>query len=99
VDKSWQIWMIDHTRAFKIFKVLKSESDLTESCERSLLASLRRLEKPALQVRMAGLLNEGQVNGLLGRRDKIVRVYDKRIADRGEESVLYDLPSRVKASR
>jgi hypothetical protein len=99
IDKSWQIWMIDHTRGFKIFKALKNEKSLTEFCERSLLAGMRRLDKPELQARMAGLLSEGQVNGLLGRRDRIVRAYEKQIAERGEAVVLFDLPSRITASR
>jgi hypothetical protein len=97
IDKSWGIWMIDHTRAFKIFKVLKDEKSLTEFCERDLFGALRRLDKPALRATMAGLLNEGQVNAVLARRDKIVRSYEAKIASRGEDVVLYDLPSRLNA--
>jgi hypothetical protein len=97
IDKSWSLWMIDHTRAFKIFKVLKDEKSLTESCERGLFGAMRRLDKPALRATMAGLLNEGQVNAVLARRDKIVRSYEAKIASRGEDVVLYDLPSRLNA--
>jgi hypothetical protein len=97
IDKGWRVWMIDHTRSFKIFKVLKDERSLTEFCERGLFGALRRLEKPTLRARMEGLLNEGQVNALLARRDKIVRAYETKIAARGEAEVLYDMPSRVSA--
>ncbi|HEY6548038.1 MAG TPA: hypothetical protein VI589_09025 [Vicinamibacteria bacterium] len=94
IEKDWTIWMIDHTRAFKIFKDLKMEKNLGTSCERDFLASLRTLTKPALVPLMKDLLAEGQVDALLARRDKIVRHYETQIAARGEGSVLYDLPSR-----
>jgi hypothetical protein len=83
IDKSWRLWMIDHTRAFKIFKVLRNEADLTEFCERGLLGGLRALDKASLKARMAGLMNDGQVNGLLARRDRIVRSYEAKIAAKG----------------
>jgi hypothetical protein len=98
IDKSWRIWMIDHTRAFKIFKELRNEKNLSEICEADLLARLRTLDKPALQAAMKDLLVEGQIDGLLARRDKIVQVYEVRIAARGEEHVLYHLPSRLVAA-
>jgi hypothetical protein len=97
IDKSWRIWMIDHTRAFKVFKDLREEKNLSATCEADLLAALRRLEKPALVEATKDLLSEGQVDGLLGRRDKIVRIYEQRIAAKGEAQVLYHLPSRLAA--
>jgi hypothetical protein len=97
IDKSWRMWMIDHTRAFKVFKELRDEKNLSATCEADLLARLRALERPALVAATKDLLTEGQVDGLLGRRDKIVRIYEQRIADKGEQQVLYHLPSRLAA--
>jgi hypothetical protein len=98
IDKEWDIWMIDHTRAFKIFKELKNEKNLGERCARDLLEEMRRLDKATLKPLMADLLNEGQIDALLARRDRIVRCYDQKIAARGTDRVLYDLPSRVMAA-
>jgi hypothetical protein len=98
IDKGWNVWMIDHTRAFKIFKDLKNEKNLSETCEADLLARLRTLEKPALQAAMRDLLIEGQIDALLARRDTIVATYERRIASRGEDQVLYRLPSRQLAA-
>jgi len=98
IDKSWRIWMIDHTRGFKVFKELREEKNLSETCEADLLARLRTLQKPALQEATKDLLIEGQIDGLLARRDKIVRIYEVRIAAKGEERVLYHLPSRLVAA-
>jgi hypothetical protein len=98
IDKNWRIWMIDHTRAFKIFKELRDPKGLSETCEADLLAGMRALQKPALQEAMKDLLVEGQIDGLLARRDTIVRLYEQRIASKGEARVLYHLPPRLAAA-
>ena len=94
IDKSWQLFMIDHTRAFKVVKELRDEKQLPENCPRRLLAALRKLDEPTLKTRAGGLLSMGQIGGLLGRRDRIVAHYDRLIAAHGEAAVLYDLPER-----
>jgi hypothetical protein len=86
--------MIDHTRAFKIFKDLKKEEELGNNCMRELLAALRKLDKATLSAEMAGLLTEGQINGVLARRDRIVRYFENKVATLGEGRVFYDLPAR-----
>jgi hypothetical protein len=98
IDKDWTIWMIDHTRAFKIFKDLKSEKNLSDFCERDLLVALRSLQKPALKKALDGVISDGQIDSLLVRRDKIVKCYEQKIAARGEGRVLYDLPSRLRVA-
>jgi hypothetical protein len=98
IDKDWTIWMIDHTRAFKIFKDLKSEKNLSDFCERDLLVALRSLTRPALKKALDGVISDGQIDSLLVRRDKIVKCYEQKIAARGEGRVLYDLPSRLRVA-
>jgi len=95
IDKDWRIWMIDHTRACKHFKQVKTPKDLGPRVARELLAGMRRLDLPTLQESMKDLLAGPQINGLLARRDWIVKHYDAKIAQLGEAAVLYDLPSRV----
>lgn len=95
IDKEWRLWMIDHTRAFKIFKELRNPKDLGPRCERGLLAGLKRLDRPTLMTSTRDLLDPGQVDGLLGRRDRIVEHFEKKISELGEAAVLYDLPSRI----
>jgi hypothetical protein len=92
IDKSWWVWMIDHTRSFKVFKDL-NEKSLGKHCARSFLAGMRRLDEPTLRSSMEGVLNPGQIKGLLGRRDKIVAHFEKMIAKQGEGAVLCDLPT------
>ncbi len=94
VDKEWRIWLLGHSRAFKGFEKLKAPKSLEARCPRGLLDALRRLDKPRLEQAMAGALDPQQIDGLLARREAIVTFLDKRIAELGEEAVLYDLPSR-----
>ena len=95
IAKDWQIWMIDHTRAFKHFKDVKTPKDLGPQIARELLAGMRRLDRPTLKETMKDLLDGSQIDGLLARRDWIVKYYDAKIAQLGEAAVVYDLPSRV----
>jgi hypothetical protein len=95
IDEHWQIWMIDHGRAFKFFADLRNEEELPARCEKHLLAGLRRLDRPVLEKTMEGLLEDRQIDGLLARRDTIVRIYDDAIAARGESAVLYEVPPRL----
>jgi len=94
IDGGWRLWMIDHTRAFKIFGDLRSEEELPDRCDRGLLLAMRRLDRETLENALGDFLSGTQVGGLLERRDRIVRHYDDRIAKRGEAAVLYDLPAR-----
>jgi hypothetical protein len=98
IDEDWQVWMIDHTRSFKIFGELRDEKELPDRCERHLLAGLRRLDQPMLAKTMEGLLDGRQIDGLLERRDKIVRFYDDLLSTRGESAVLYELPLRARSA-
>jgi hypothetical protein len=94
IDKDWRVWMIDHTRAFKVFDRLKEEKNLGRVCERHFLDKLRGLDRASLKTAMKDLLVDGQIDGLLKRRDRIVQFYDSKIAALGEQTVLYDLPPR-----
>ena len=54
IDEHWQLWMIDHTRAFKVFGDLKNEKDLPARCEKHALDALRGLDRPTLEKSMEG---------------------------------------------
>ncbi len=95
IDKNWNIWMIDHTRAFRMGKNLPAPKNLVQ-CDRGLLAHLRTLDKSAIQEKLGAphLLTGMEIDGLLARRDKIVKFFDDQIKAKGENAVLYDRPSR-----
>ncbi|MDX2149846.1 MAG: hypothetical protein SFV54_03860 [Bryobacteraceae bacterium] len=93
ITEDWRIWMIDHTRCFRLRTDLNAPKNLVK-CERSLLAKLRALDKKTLEGSLKGLLRDNEIRGLLARRDRIVEYFDAKIKAEGEENVLYDLPVR-----
>jgi hypothetical protein len=90
ITKDWQIWMIDFTRAFRMMKELKNPKELVK-CDRKLLASLRGLTKDVLQQKLGRWLNKSEIEGILARRDRIVKFFDDEVAKKGEAAMLYDL--------
>jgi hypothetical protein len=86
----WKGWLIDHTRSFRLSKDLLKPEDL-KRCERTMCDGMRRLNKETLEKTMGSSLTRGEIEALLARRDAIVRIFDQRIADHGEATVLFDL--------
>jgi hypothetical protein len=92
IDPDWHIWMIDHTRAFRLHTSLQEQKNLVQ-CDRKLLAKLRALDTNSLNS-LKPYLTPGEIKGLLGRRDKIVKFFDDQVAQKGEGVILYDRPTR-----
>ncbi len=90
ITKDWKVWMIDHTRAFRLMRDLRSLKDLVQ-CDRRLLAKLRELNKDVLKKQLDLYLTPLEIEGLVARRDKIVKFFDEQIAQKGEAAVLFDL--------
>ena len=86
----WKMWMIDHTRAFRLGKDLLKPQQL-ERIDRTLLAKMRELSASSLADAMGKSLTKVEIEALIARRDVIVKLFDDRIAQRGEAAVLYTL--------
>ena len=77
IDKDWQIWMIDHSRAFRTNPDLREPKNLVK-CDRELLAKMKALDKPTLKRRLEKYLTDGEIQALLKRRDKIVAIFEAK---------------------
>jgi hypothetical protein len=86
----WKMWLIDHTRAFRLSRELL-KPDALERIEGTLLQRMRGLTASALAEAMGESLTRLEIDALLARRDAIVKLFDDRIATRGEAAVLYTL--------
>ena len=87
IDKDWNIWMIDHSRAFRLIETLKSPGDL-KKIERSALARLKQLDAASLKAAVGNYLTPDEQKRLLVRRDALVKLFEAQ----GEEGV-FDAPS------
>ncbi|HLG59503.1 MAG TPA: hypothetical protein VI485_29460 [Vicinamibacterales bacterium] len=82
------LWLIDHTRAFRLGKTLLKPEQLTR-CDRGLLERLRAITPGSLALAVAGSLTKDEQVALLVRRDLIVKHYEDRIARLGEPVVVF----------
>ena len=88
IGSDWKVWMIDFTRAFRHDRTLGSTADL-QKCDRQLLAKLRALTPEAVAAAGKPYIGGAEVDALIARRDAIVALFEKLIAERGEDRVLY----------
>lgn len=88
IAEGWKLWMIDFTRAFRLYDALQSPGDLRR-CDRQLLERLKQLDLKALEERTARHLNSWEIKALMARRDKIVAHFARLVAELGETRVLY----------
>jgi hypothetical protein len=86
----WKMWMIDHTRAFRLQPNLLNPQAL-QRCERTLLDRMRGLTAGAVTEAMGDTLLQVEIDALMVRRDALVKLFDERIAQQGESVVLYTL--------
>lgn len=88
IDKGWGVWMIDHTRAFRLANKIKTPKNLTK-IERGAFERLKRLDREALDAAVEEYLTSFEKRSLLQRRDEIVELFDK-----GGPSMIYDRAPR-----
>ena len=88
VGADWKIWRVDFTRAFRTFKDLRDSKDLVR-CDRQLFGNLKTLDVNELAARTKDYLTKDEVKAVMARRDKIVEYFQRLIAEKGENEVLY----------
>ena len=88
IGNNWELYMVDFTRAFRLYYDLKSPQDL-ERCSRALLEKLRTLDRETLAAKVGTHLTGLEMDGVMKRRDKIVAHFEKLIAEKGEGAILY----------
>jgi len=76
IGKDWQVWAIDHTRAFRTQNTLPAPASIAR-CDRQMLAALKRLDHAVLKHEIGDLVSDFQIAGLLARRDQIVGIIEK----------------------
>jgi len=88
IGENWQLWRVDFTRAFRLYRDPPSVKDL-DRCDRALFEKLKALETKEVIERTRGYLNNDEVKAVMMRRDKIVQSIQRLITEKGEKQVLY----------
>ena len=89
VDSSFRLYAIDYSRAFRLHGKLRREASL-ERFPRPVLEKLRGLTPELARQKLGKWLTKDQIKTLLKRRDRIVDLARKRVAELGEEAVLFE---------
>jgi hypothetical protein len=86
----WTLWLIDHTRAFRLDRTL-TKPDRLVRCDRALLEALRELTFEQMDRAMGDVMTKDEMNAVLARRDALVKHFADRIAQYGEPAVLFTM--------
>jgi hypothetical protein len=89
IDKNWRLWMIDHSRSFRMQHNLQAPKNLVQ-CDRALLSKMKTLDQATLEKELRPYVTKEEIKGLLARRDLIVKTFESKGAD-----ALYDRPPRT----
>src|SRR6266446_7012509 len=89
IGEDWKIWRVDFTRAFRSQKDLKDPQANLVRCNRQLLEKLKTLDAKEVAEKTKHYLDKDDVKAVMARRDKIVDHFQKLVAEKGENAVLY----------
>ncbi len=88
--KDWTLWLIDHTRAFRLSDKLMKPEQITR-CSRALFDALRGLTLDETTRAMGDVMTKSEINAVMARRDLLVKHLQDRIARLGEPVVLFTM--------
>jgi hypothetical protein len=90
ITDTWKIWMIDHTRAFRIHERLDKPRNLLK-CGRELFSAMKKLTREEVDRELGDYLTPTEIKALMARRDLIVTFFEDKIREEGESTVLFDV--------
>jgi hypothetical protein len=88
IGEDWKIYRVDFSKTFRLSKDLKDPKDLVR-CDRQLFEKLKALNETELTQKTKNYLTKTEVQGVMGRRDKIVAYFQQLITQKGESEILY----------
>jgi hypothetical protein len=90
VDSEWNVLLIDHSQAFLSTNELSQRPDQIPTIfDKRLMDRLRSLQSDVLQMRFGRMLLDPQVRAILGRRDALLTLMERLVAEKGESAVLF----------
>jgi hypothetical protein len=88
ITQDFHLRLIDHSRSFRAQKALRNPEVLTRF-SKSLLEGIEKLDYQTLKKQVGRYLIDGQIKTLLDRRDAILALAKKMVAEKGEAAVIY----------
>jgi hypothetical protein len=88
-DPKNNLWLIDHTRSLARTPEIRKGEDF-EGCSRDLYNAIKGLDAKEVKKRLKPYLGTFEINALMKRRDKLIKLIDKQISKNGEDKVLFN---------
>ncbi len=99
ITSDWRMYLIDHSRSFRTTRKFTQELIYTEKHKegpklmrelpRAMVEKIKALNYDVIKGFVGDTLDDDEVNGVLKRRDLMLKEIDKLIKQFGEETVLY----------
>ena len=89
IDADWNLWLIDHSRAFQIPRGTPSLAQVNQ-IPVAFWDALRTLDHDAVRARLRDYLEPAQLRSLFERHERLVAHFEAMIADRGREAVVIE---------
>ena len=86
VDPAWNLMLIDHSRSFEADDDMAHED--MNRIDRYLWERMQLLDEPTLTEALGEWLSDGEIRGVLERRDKMGEIIDELVEKDGESAVL-----------
>lgn len=88
ITEDYKLRLIDHSRSFRAQKALREPAKLTRF-SKSLLSGLEKLSYEDLRKQVGRYLVDAQIRTVITRRDAILELAKKLVAEKGEAAVIY----------
>ncbi len=90
IDEGWNVWIIDHTRAFRRGKKLMRPEGIPQF-DRKLWDKILVLDEKEVKTRLKKWLSGSEIKAIFKRRDQLAKHIQKLVDERGEAQIFYTL--------
>jgi hypothetical protein len=91
----WKLHLIDHSRSFRLGKLLPEKfATRPISLTRELYDGLRAMEKNALYELLDDVVHKSRIRAMMARRDRLIKKVDEDVRIQGEAAIFWDVLSQ-----
>lgn len=94
IDRKWKLWMIDHSRAFRVTYKLRNPENL-KRVSQQMLSNMRNLSYESVSPALKQFLTEPEIRSMLVRRDLLLKLFSELVTEQGPDAVYTDLPRKT----
>ena len=94
IDRDWKLWMIDHSRAFRVTTVLR-RPEVLRRVSQQMLEGMRAMTLTQCMSELRPYLTEDEIRSMMVRRDLLLKFFADAVSEKGADAVFTDLPRKT----